>query len=169
MVEGVLTADDDDAAVHDAARRVTEIPDSTDRGAFMVIVVGYVPTPEGRAALERAIEEARLRDARLVVLNSAKGDTLVDAHFASVQELELVKSRLGSSEVPHEVHQLVRGREPAEELVELAEETAAELLVIGMRRRSAVGKLLLGSDAQRILLDAPCPVLAVKAAADGRR
>ena len=65
----------------------------------------------------------------------------------------------------YEFRQLVRGNEPSEEIVEVAEEVGAELIVIGMRRRSAVGKFLMGSTAQRILLDAHCPVLAVKAAA----
>jgi nucleotide-binding universal stress UspA family protein len=57
----------------------------------------------------------------------------------------------------------VRGLEPAEDLLKVAEEVSAELIIIGLRRRSPVGKLILGSTAQRILLDAPCPVLAVKA------
>ena len=132
----------------------------------MVIVVGFVPTPEGRAALRRGIEEARLRDARLIVLNSSKGEAYVDSRFASAQDMEIVRSQLESSGVPYEVRQLVRGQEAADELVQLIDESAADLLVIGMRRRSPVGKLLLGSDAQRILLDARCPVLAVKADGD---
>jgi nucleotide-binding universal stress UspA family protein len=129
----------------------------------MVIVVGYVPKPEGRAALDRAIEEADLRGGRLVVVNASRGDAYVDAGYAGVQDLELVKSRLADAGVEHEVRQLVRGHEPAEEVVELAEELDAELIVIGMRHRTAVGKFLLGSTAQRILIDAHCPVLAVKA------
>jgi nucleotide-binding universal stress UspA family protein len=129
----------------------------------MVIVVGYVPKPEGRAALDRAIEEADLRGGRLVVVNASRGDAYVDGGYAGVQEIELVKSRLAEAGVEHEVRQLVRGHEPAEEVVELAEELDAELIVIGMRHRTAVGKFLLGSTAQRILLDARCPVLAVKA------
>jgi nucleotide-binding universal stress UspA family protein len=129
----------------------------------MVIVVGYVPKPEGRAALDRAIEEARLRGGRLVVVNASRGDALVDAGYAGVQEVELLKSRLAESGVDHEIRQLVRGHEPADEVVDLAEELGAELVVIGMRHRSAVGKFLLGSTAQRILTDAPCPVLTVKA------
>ena len=51
----------------------------------------------------------------------------------------------------------------AEELLRTAESTEADFIVIGLRRRSPVGKLLLGSNAQRVLLDAACPVLAVKA------
>jgi nucleotide-binding universal stress UspA family protein len=133
----------------------------------MVIVVGYVPKPEGRAALDRAIEEARLRGGRLVVVNASRGDAFVDAGYAGVQEIELVKSRLAESGVDHELRQLVRGHEPADEVVDLAEELGAELVVIGMRHRTAVGKFLLGSTAQRILMDAPCPVLAVKADVPG--
>ena len=129
----------------------------------MVIVVGYVPKPEGRAALDRAIEEATLRGGRLIVVNASRGDTFVDAGWAPTQEIELVKSRLTEAGVEFELRQLVRGHEPAEEVVELAEELEAELVVIGMRHRTAVGKFLLGSTAQRILMDAPCPVLAVKA------
>ena len=129
----------------------------------MVIVVGYVPKPEGKAALDQAIEEAKLRGGRLVVVNASRGDALVDAGYAGVQEIELVKSRLAESGVEFELRQLVRGHEPADEVVDLAEELGAELVVIGMRHRSAVGKFLLGSTAQRILMDARCPVLAVKA------
>jgi nucleotide-binding universal stress UspA family protein len=129
----------------------------------MVIVVGYVPKPEGRAALDRAIEEATLRSGRLVVVNASRGDSYVDAGWAPAQEIELVKSRLAEAGVEFELRQLVRGHEPAEEVVDLAEELGAELIVIGMRHRTAVGKFLMGSTAQRILLDAPCPVLAVKA------
>ena len=65
--------------------------------------------------------------------------------------------------VDMEVRQLVRGNEPAEDLISVADETGADLIVIGLRRRTPVGKLILGSNAQRILLDAPCAVLAVKA------
>jgi len=129
----------------------------------MVIVVGYVPKPEGRAALDRAVEETKLRGGRLVVVNASRGDAYVDAGYAGDQEIEQVKSRLVETGVEHEIRQLIRGHEPAEEVVELADEVGAELIVIGMRHRTAVGKFLLGSTAQRILLDAHCPVLAVKA------
>ena len=128
----------------------------------MIIVVGYVPKPEGRAALDRAIEEAKLRGRRLIVVNASRGDSFVDAGYAGVQEVELVKSRLAEAGVEYELRQLVRGHEPAEEVVDLADEVGAELIVIGLRRRTAVGKFLIGSTAQRILMDAHCAVLAVK-------
>jgi nucleotide-binding universal stress UspA family protein len=130
------------------------------------IVVGYVPKAEGRAALRRAAEEARLRNARLVVVNSHRGGREFDRDEALETEaqLEEVRSELRGAGVEHEVRQLVRGMDPADDLINVATEVDADFIVIGLRRRSPVGKLILGSNAQRVLLDAPCPVLAVKAA-----
>jgi len=132
------------------------------------IVVGYVPKPEGRAALRRGAEEARLRNSRLVVVNSHRGGREFDRDDAleSEAQLEEVRSQLDNAGVEHEVRQLVRGMDPAEDLISVAEEVGAEFIVIGLRRRSPVGKLILGSNAQRVLLDSPCPVLAVKADAE---
>ncbi len=130
-----------------------------------VIVVGYVPKPEGHAALELSATEAKMRGSRLVVVNSHRGGREFDGDDAAETEAHLrdVRTRLNEAGVEHEVRQLVRGLDPAEDLVKVAEEVSAEMIIIGLRRRSPVGKLILGSNAQRILLDAPCPVLAVKA------
>ncbi|MDQ3663362.1 MAG: universal stress protein [Actinomycetota bacterium] len=130
------------------------------------IVVGYVPKPEGEAALRRASEEAQLRDARLVVVNSHRGGREYDRQDAARDEDELdkIRSQLTGAGVDHEVRQLVRGMDPADDLIQVAQDVGADFIVIGLRRRTPVGKLILGSNAQRILLDAPCPVLAVKSA-----
>ena len=129
----------------------------------MTIVVGYVPTPEGEAALTAALAEARLREQPLHIVNSARGDTLIDTRFASEDALAAVRARLDESGVVYEIDQQVGGHEASEELVEIADRVKASLLVIGLRRRTPTGKLITGSQAQRILLDANCPVLAVKA------
>ncbi|GAB2663166.1 universal stress protein [Kribbella swartbergensis] len=128
----------------------------------MAIIVGYVPTPEGAAALEGAIEEAKLRRQRLVVVNSSRGESLVDRRFASGSEWESVEHRLADAGVEHELTQVVESKDAGEQILKLAHELNAELIVIGLRRRTPVGKLLLGSQAQTILLQAECPVLAVK-------
>jgi nucleotide-binding universal stress UspA family protein len=128
----------------------------------VAIIVGYVPTPEGVAALEGAIEEAKLREQRLVVVNSSRGEALVDKRFASHDQWDSVEHRLADSGVEHELKQLVDGRDAADQILHLAHEINAELIVIGLRRRTPVGKLLMGSQAQTILLQAECPVLAVK-------
>jgi len=129
------------------------------------IVVGYVPKPEGDAALDRAIDEARLRGGKLVVVNSHRGGREYDPEDArhDDEQMAVVKTKLEQSGVDFDLRQLVRGFEPAEDLISVAEANDAELIVIGLRRRSPVGKLILGSNAQRILLDAHCAVLAVKA------
>ncbi len=129
------------------------------------IVVGYVATAEGTAALERAIDEARLRQSQLVVVISHKGGVGTDdEHMAQTnEEISRLQQQLVTAGVDHAIRSLVRGNDPAEDILAVVEETGAELIVIGLRRRSPVGKLILGSNAQRVLLDASCPVLAVKA------
>jgi nucleotide-binding universal stress UspA family protein len=128
------------------------------------VVVGYVPKPEGEAAVTQGIAEAKLRNAALIVVNSHRGGREFDdqASARSESDLSALESKLKDSGLEYDVRQLVRGLEPAEDLIGIAEDSGADLIVIGLRRRTPVGKLILGSNAQRILLDAPCPVLAVK-------
>lgn len=125
----------------------------------MTIVVGYLATAEGEAALTAAMTEATRRSSRLLVLVSQRRgeDTAV-----LEANLDSVRTRLDDAGHGYEVRQVDRGRDVADDLIDAAEASDAELIVIGLRRRSPVGKLILGSNAQRILLDAPTPVLAVK-------
>ena len=130
----------------------------------MGIVVGYVANPEGRAALQRAGEAALRLAVPLVVVHSRRPGREVDAEDA--QQLEAVHSslreQLQAAGLAHEVREVPDSEDPADDLINAAEEAGATLIVIGLRRRTPVGKLILGASAQRILLDAPCPVLAVK-------
>ena len=125
------------------------------------VVVGYVPSPEGRAALETGIAEARLRGARLVVVNTTRGDALVDDRFASDDDLRVVRAGLEEAGLSYDVRQSV-GADVGDQVLAVAEEVGAALIVLGLRRRTPVGELIMGSAAQRILLGASCPVLAVK-------
>lgn len=129
----------------------------------MTIVVGYVPKPEGRAALRAALEEASRRGEPLHVVNTSSGDAVIDPSYASDEDLAEVRALVERSGVGFELEHRITGRDGAEDVVAAAERVAASLVVIGLRRRTPTGKLLFGSDAQRILLDARCPVLAVKA------
>lgn len=129
----------------------------------MVIVVGYYPAPQGRAALARGIEEARLRGGRLVVVNSSRGDALVDRRFAQGADVDELEALLMAGGVEWQLQQPVRGHDAAEEILDVAESTRADLIVIGIRHRTPVGKLIMGSTAQRVLLEARCPVVSVKA------
>jgi nucleotide-binding universal stress UspA family protein len=129
----------------------------------MTVIVGYTPTPQARNALDRAVTEATRRGCRLVVVNSTPGDRYTDPSFATAEDITSIERRLSEAGISFEIRQPVRGKDAAQEVLDAAEDTSAELIVIGMRPRSAVGKLLLGSTAQTILLRAECDVLAVKA------
>jgi nucleotide-binding universal stress UspA family protein len=130
----------------------TQLTTSTPATDQPLIVVGYSARPEGRAALQRAVSEARLRGAALLVLNTSP-EMQPDGPAAE----------LAAAGIAYEIRATTDPHESAEELVRTAETTNADFIVIGLRRRSPVGKLLLGSNAQKVLLDAACPVLAVKA------
>ncbi|MFD1507147.1 universal stress protein [Georgenia yuyongxinii] len=129
----------------------------------MTIVVGYTTRPEGRAALERAIVEAKAHEEDLVVLNVSEGDGVRDPLLASETDLDEVRGLLSHAGVEGKVRQLVRGKDAAEEIDSIATEVDASLVIIGLRKRTPVGKLVLGSNSQRILLTVDAPVLAVKA------
>ena len=131
----------------------------------MTIVVGYIPRPEGLAAVDTAIAEAELRGERLVVVNTGHHGDYADPSFASSQDLEALDGQLTARGIDHEIRQPTRGLAPADELLDVASEVGAHLIVIGLRRRSPLGKLITGSTAQQVLLDAACDVLAVKAPA----
>jgi nucleotide-binding universal stress UspA family protein len=132
----------------------------------MTVVVGFTPTPAGRAALLAAAEEAAQRQMSVVVVNSSRGDALSDPGFAQPADIDWAKSTLSDAGVSFTIRQEVRGKEAADEVLDVLDEVGARLCVIGIRRRSAVGKMLLGSNAHRILMDARCPVLTVKADKD---
>jgi nucleotide-binding universal stress UspA family protein len=126
-----------------------------------MIVVGYSADPFGRAALEHGIAEAKLRGTSLRVVNSTAGDAYVDDRFAQPAEVHDIEERLANCGVDYELSQPV-GVDATEELLKTMERSDADLLVIGIRNRNPVGKLLLGSVAQQVLLECPKPVLAVK-------
>lgn len=127
----------------------------------MCVVVGYVPTAEGEAALTAALAEAEQRADSVVVVLSQRERFGTDA--AELQaSADRLRQRLADTGLKFDVKLTTRGRDVADDIVAAAAAESARLIVIGLRRRSPMGKLLLGSNAQRILLDASCPVLAVK-------
>ncbi|GGB76998.1 universal stress protein UspA [Knoellia flava TL1] len=129
----------------------------------MTIVVGYIPSPQGLAAVDAAIEEAERRSDRLVVVNSGVLGDYSGPSFADPKDLDALDAQLSEKGIDHEVRQSTRGLAPAEEILSVAAEVNADLIVIGVRKRSPLGKVVTGSTAQQVLLDAACAVLAVKA------
>ena len=128
----------------------------------MTILVAYVPRPEGQAALDKGIEIAKSRNEHLVVVNASPGGSKEDPSLADVQDFERIEQMLAGTGLNAEIKQFVRGKNAVEEIQALVESMQASLLVIGLRKRSPVGKLIMGSVAQELLLSVSCPVLAVK-------
>ncbi|MCI9887813.1 universal stress protein [Micrococcales bacterium 31B] len=122
----------------------------------MTIIAGNIHTPEGKAALSSAIAQAHQRGSDLVVVE--EGGDAVGAQISDY--LESLK---------HEHPQVKVKRRPfvaewdlTENILHAATEESADLIVVGIRKRSKVGKLNLGSNMQKLLLQSPCEVLAVK-------
>jgi nucleotide-binding universal stress UspA family protein len=129
----------------------------------MTILVAYVPRPEGEAAFSKGLEIAQQTKEQLVVVNAGPGGPKEDPSLANEWDIERLEKRAAEVGVKLEVKQFVRGNSAVTEVDMLVSERQVSLVVIGLRVRSRVGKLLLGSVAQDILLSVPCPVLAVKA------
>lgn len=123
----------------------------------MTIVLGYVQTPEGAAALAAALEVLHEGES-LIVINKAE-----ESIFSAEQDADALRERLQRHGVAAQVRELYETEDPAETIVSEAIDSGARLVVIGLRKRSPMGKMLLGSTAQSVLFDAPCPVLTVKA------
>ncbi|HVR31254.1 MAG TPA: universal stress protein [Acidimicrobiia bacterium] len=132
----------------------------------MSIVCGYIDTPEGNAALDRAVVEARLRAERLVVLHSARGGSgqTSEEALANAEAIDAVEAKLKAEGVEYSTHDYVRGNTPAQDIMAAVRDHGGSMIVIGIRTRSATGKLLLGSNTLDILHDTTVPVLCVKAA-----
>src|SRR4051794_27588746 len=108
------------------------------------VVVGWISGPEGQAAVEAAVEEARRRQGRLVVVHSTRGGGEDAAAVVATRDaLADLETKLTGEGLQVTVRDLVRGNDPADDLIEVAEKEDAALIVIGLRRRSPVGKLLM--------------------------
>jgi nucleotide-binding universal stress UspA family protein len=128
----------------------------------MTVLVGYLPTAEGEAAFAAALGEAVRRSEPLLLINSPRGGAPVSADAAAPEDLAALAVRGSEAGVSLEIRQPSHTGELSEALLTAADEADASVIVIGLRRRSPVGKLFLGSAAQQILLNATRPVLTVK-------
>lgn len=127
----------------------------------MTIVVGYSPSGQGRAALRAGVRYASRSGEDLIVVSHQYNDP---EHGMSAADEDAVRAAL--AEVGGEVGEVAVRSSPTKDagefILSVADEVAADLLVIGLRRKPAIGKLNLGAAARRVVLGAPCPVLAVK-------
>lgn len=135
----------------------------------MSVVAGYTASPRGDAAAEAAVAEADRRGLPLRIVHVSKvgvrqeSAQSMSTHRAAVEALAAQARGRGIDATGEEV---LSPKPAAHALLEYLDEHDAQLLVIGVRRRSPVGKALLGSTAQDLFLRAECAVLGVKAAPD---
>ena len=130
----------------------------------MKILVGYDGSNVSKEAISLAERHAVQFKSGIIIAQSMVGGPEVPRKDFEIAEnnLEYEKNQLLDKNVPCESVLSVRGLEAGEDLVQLAEENKVDEIVIGVRRRSKVGKLLFGSTAQYVILNAPCPVVSVK-------
>ena len=130
----------------------------------MKILVGYDGSNAAKCALELAGDRAKALDAEVLAVTSmvkANENQIEDIQQAE-RGLEYTKTLLEEEGIACDTHLLVRGFSPGEDLVQFAEENQIDEIFVGVRRRSKVGKFLIGSTAQYVVLHAPCPVVTVK-------
>jgi nucleotide-binding universal stress UspA family protein len=130
----------------------------------MKFLVGYDGSNCAKDALELAGKHAKAFGAEIIVISSLEGGSATDADQVqqAEEDLALAKTFMKDNGVDIETHLLVRGLQPGEDIVKYADENNVDTIFIGVRRRSKVGKLLSGSNAQYIILKAPCPVMTIK-------
>lgn len=127
----------------------------------MTIAVAHSETARGRAALHSAANEALWRGEPLAVLRIVAGVDKPRDDPALAWELGVELADY--TDLSWELHATAEGFDTADALLDLADKVGASLLVIGSRRRTALGKLILGSTVQQVVLKSLIPVLVVKA------
>ena len=128
----------------------------------MKILVGYDGKEPAKKALKVAVDHANAFGAEIHVLHSKVTDLPQKEHEQDEQEMEAVKSDLEKQGISCKMHLIIINMDPGEHIVEFAKEHRMDEIVIGVRMRSKVGKLIMGSTAQHVILEAPCPVVSVK-------
>lgn len=132
----------------------------------MTILVGYAPRAEARAALNKAIDIARSTGERIVVVNAGPGGEHKSSNLLNESQQRDLQQVLDGCGVDAEFRQYARGRSTAVEMKEVAAELEPSIVVIGLRRRGAVGRFVMGSVSDELLRELDQPVLCVKQYAD---
>ena len=130
----------------------------------MKILVGYDGSNSGKEALDLAKNHAMAFKGEVDVITSmVKGTERERQDMDQAKRgLEYAEALFKENNIPCKTHLLIRGLSSGEDLVEFAQENNIDEIIVGVRRRSKVGKLLMGSTAQYVILNANCPVVTVK-------
>ena len=116
----------------------------------MSVAVAVTDSPEGRFALEAAVAEAQNLGTGLLLINLTLHDFVADEIPSGLEVTVINRSGRGD-------------RDPVTAVIdELSDHSEVDRLVLGVRARSRVGTIILGSVAQRLILRSPVPVLTVR-------
>ena len=131
----------------------------------MKLLVCYDGSEQAKKALQIAKEHAGAFDAKIEVASAI--DRYLPLEFKDIQSAKQnlqheIWQLLGKDDTLFNIHLLIDSCSPGEQLVNFAERENVDEIIIGVRRKSKAGKLLFGSTAQYVVLNAPCPVLTVK-------
>ncbi|MFO7496989.1 MAG: universal stress protein [Desulfobacterales bacterium] len=130
----------------------------------MRIMVGYDGSNAAKDALLLAKKHAKAFEGKVFVLSSLeKGseDQLPKIEQAE-RDLDYAKNFFEKDNIPCETHLLIRGLSPGEDLIQFANENEIDEIIVGVKRRSNVGKLIFGSNARYVIMEANCPVVTIK-------
>ncbi|WP_373500073.1 universal stress protein [Desulfococcus sp.] len=130
----------------------------------MKILLGYDGSNAAMAALKLAVKHGKAFNGTVFVIHSLAGGTEDNEEkiAAASDQLAFAEGLIQEAGVSCETHLLVRGLPPGEDIIRFAEENKIDTIIIGVRRRSQVGKLLFGSTAAVVILNAPCPVITTR-------
>jgi nucleotide-binding universal stress UspA family protein len=130
----------------------------------MKILVGYKESKMADLALNLALKHAKAFNAEVIIITSLEQSLMLKKEDIDKAEskLENLRKPFIADGISCDTRAYVSYQSPGEDLVNFAKENDIDQIIIGVKKRSKVGKLLFGSNAHFILLEAPCPVLAVK-------
>jgi nucleotide-binding universal stress UspA family protein len=131
----------------------------------MKILVCYDGSNVAADAVKLARHRTEMYGANLILMKALPQSP--ELKFEAIQREEvslegIAKELLSDSKASYETHALVTNMSPGEEIVEFAERNDVGEIVIGIRKRSKVGKLMFGSTAQFVILNAHCPVVSIR-------
>ncbi len=126
----------------------------------MKILLAYVPSATSEAALEYAVKEAKVHGASLLVLASETSG--VSRKDEAVTDKRALQARIEEAGVDVEIATVPKRDDPADDILHAVADHQPDLVVMGIRKRTPIGKMITGSTSQRVVLEAPCPVVLVK-------
>ena len=130
----------------------------------MNFLVGYDNSKATINALETAKKYGLAFNAKIHILTSTPyGPELETAEYEETKAtLERLKNDFRAEGIACETHMITRSLSPGEDLIDFAKHHAIDKIIIGTKKKSKIGKLLMGSTAQYVVLEAECPVVVVK-------